>query len=170
MRHVALSALLICASLCIHGCEPITPAPPPPATEQAVGPAPQPEHAPETAPTPSPVRGYQPEYTLSVEVQGSGHVHYIIRWSALVNTGGWRMTKNEVAFDDVDGAVIAVVFVTLEQPGPDEMTTQALETLTGTHDAGHQVVDYAELMVRRVQRDVTPDEVPEYALVELKSE
>ena len=172
MRHVVPTALLISASWGIHGCEPANPPAPSPSdsTEQAVNPAPPAERAPETPSTPSPDTGYQPEYSLSVDAESSGHVHPIIRWSALVNTGGWTMTKDEVVFDEVDGATIARVHVTLEQPGPDEMTTQALETLTGMHDAGHRRVDHAELLIKRVQRGVTPEQEPEYTVVESTSE
>lgn len=168
MRHVAAVAILFGLCAILVGCKPaINDGPTGPATGQQSNQTP-PEPTDEQAadPTSPDPAGFQPQYTLVAEARGSGHVHHIIEWTAEVNTGGWLMTTDEVTFDSTeDGAALAQVYVTLREPGPDEMVTQMMETLISIHDAGHNQVDEAELHVRRTQRNVTPEEEPEYELV-----
>ena len=65
------------------------------------------------------------------------------------------------------GQAVARIWVTLEQPGADEMVTDAVETLTGRHNATTQRVDKAELSVRRHVRGVTHDTPALYAVVKV---
>ena len=99
----------------------------------------------------APPPGYQPAYTLMVEVMESQPEQYSVSWSAEVNTGGWIMRTDRVEISDNT----AMVYIELEQPAPDEIVTQALETLRGRYEAGMQVIANAELYVRRIVRGET---------------
>jgi hypothetical protein len=104
-----------------------------------------------------------PEYALAVSKSDPKACK--VTWSAKVNTGGWKMTTEQVLVEESMRKVTARVYVILEEPGPDEMVTQAEETLTGTHDAGTTKVDAAELSVKRTRRGGQPAFMPLYVVV-----
>jgi hypothetical protein len=106
-----------------------------------------------------------PEYTLAVSDSEADPKTYKVTWSAKVNTGGWKMTTEQVLVEESMRKVTARVYVILEEPGPDEMVTQAQETLIGTHDAGATKVDAAELSVKRTRRAGQPAFLPMYVVV-----
>ena len=144
MRHTLQLAIVLV--LGVFGCEAPTPPSGPPIPEvNASEPA---ASTPIANPPPRPA--YQPEYTLTIEPNASG-AGSVVKWTAFVNSGGWTMATDKVLVEDSMGATVARVYIILEEPGPDEMVTQALETLRGEH-ATEQVVTKAELSVKRNTR------------------
>ncbi|MBX3365416.1 MAG: hypothetical protein KF866_11730 [Phycisphaeraceae bacterium] len=96
---------------------------------------------------------YKPEYTVDIEVMESMPEQYAVVWTALVNSGGWTMTVEQVNVEESFGEVIADIYVILEEPASDEIVTQAFDTLEGRHRVGEQKIDRAQLFVKRVVRN-----------------
>lgn len=122
-------------------------------TPTAANPAPTATAAP---PPPPPAADaaprFKPEYSLTISSTDAEPKQYSVIWTAQVNTGGWKMTTEQVLVEDSMGKTSARVYAILEEPGPGEMVTQATETLTGRHDAGNTKIDRAELSIKRVRR------------------
>jgi hypothetical protein len=130
--------------------------------EPAQSPEPPPQATPDAKPAakgPSveELQQIRPDYSIEIVTKESDPPQYEVVWTAKVPTGGWTMTTDSALVEDSMGKTSARIYVTLEQPGPDEMTTQAQETVTGRHDAGTTKVDKAELHVRRHIRGIKYD-------------
>lgn len=113
--------------------------------------------APANPSAPAAAANYKPDYTLTL-------ADNTVTWSAVVNTGGWTMTTDQVLVEDSMGKTSARIYITLEQPGPDEITTQALETLEDKHTADRKL-DSAELSVRRKIRNQDTTGAALYSIV-----
>lgn len=74
-----------------------------------------------------------------------------IRWTARVNSGGWRLTTDRAVRD---GDTLRV-FATLERPGEHEMVTAAFTTLRGERPGDGAM--RAELSVRETRRGEATD-------------
>jgi hypothetical protein len=144
-----LAALLLCIML--TGCGDDSPEQPAAATAPPA-PAPQPLPAPDV----------KLEYTLEFSTDAKSNS---VTWTARVPTGGWKLTTDKVLVEDDLGKTSARIWAILEQPAPDEMTTQAFETLTGTHNAGATKLDKAELSIKRIVRGQKYDTPALYAIV-----
>jgi hypothetical protein len=150
------SALVALAALSLTACEkpPAEPAPSPAAPPASESPA-----APDAP-------AFEPDYTLEFVTPEGAAGPTGVRWTALVNTGGWTMTAESVLVEPPqygDGMNVRV-FVILEQPAPGETVPQAMQTLTGTHDAA-QPVTHAELSIKRKVRGDTSGFDGYYAVV-----
>lgn len=157
MNHLKSIACLLSLLLLHAGCDETPTSPPVPSTA-----------APVAAATPAPSAAmpeYKPEYTLAIEESTATPKTYTVTWSAKVNTGGWTMKTDRVLIEELNGANAARVWVILEQPGPSDMTTQAIETLTGKHDAGTTKIERAEFSVKRVVRGASTEFPSMYAVV-----
>lgn len=154
-KNLCVAALVL---LAFGGCdsETETPAASTTSTTSTPGPANEPAQA---APA------YKPTYTVEIQTMESDPPQYRVVWTAEVNTGGWKMTTESVLVEDSMGVTSARIFAILEQPGPSETVTEAMETVTGTHDAGTQQVDQAELSIKRIVRGVEYDFPPLYVIV-----
>lgn len=144
----------ICAAL-LAGCgeEQVadTPAPPAtPAAKPAAAPAAQPE--------------FKPEYGLEIIATGTPK-KYSVKWTAKVNTGGYKLKTDSVLVEDMMGKQTARIYSILEQPGPDEMVTQAAETVEATYDAGDKLIEAAELSIKRETRGAKTDFPALYVVV-----
>lgn len=104
--------------------------------------------------------GFQPTYDVTLEVMESQPPQYAAAWGVRVNTGGWRLIQDEVTREEG----LVKVYVTLEKPGPDEIVTQAFETLEGRFDSGIEVIERIELYVNSTVRGGEQRE-PQYTLV-----
>ena len=96
------------------------------------------------ATTTSPTTRADDRFTIAVDGKTA-------RWTARVNTGGWKLTTDRVT---LDGDTLRV-FATLERPGEDEMVMQAFATLKGEAEA--QGATRAELSVRQTRRGTSGD-------------
>lgn len=99
---------------------------------------------------------FTPEYKLKLTDTG-------VEWSVRVNTGGWTMKTDHVLVEEINQKSTAQIFLILEQPGDDEMVTQAFETLSARHDAPN--LQAAELLVKRVIRGDDSTSASTYAIV-----
>lgn len=109
---------------------------------------------------------YKPEYTIAIEPTTANPPHYIVKWTARVNTGGWKLIVDSKSVEEKHRELrAAAVYATLEAPGDGEAVTEAMETLTGEFDAGEQKVDKADLHVRRKIRGQKTDFAPLYGIV-----
>jgi hypothetical protein len=134
-----------------------------------VAPPPAPAPAPAAAATSAqPAAPEMPQLKMNyaIEVVSNDAGDSIVRWSAPVPTGGWRLITDSVLVEDAMGdKKVARVWATLEQPNPSEMVTQAFTTVTGEHNAGKTKIDKTELSIRRTTRGVKSDFAPTYAVV-----
>lgn len=105
-------------------------------------------------------------YTLELVPDASNPPHMIVKWSAKVNTGGWSLKTESVLVEESMQKRIARVYAILESPGPEEIVTQSIETLSGSHDAGAVQVDGAELSIKRVTRGDKSGYLPMYVIVQ----
>ena len=143
---------LICVSFGILGCNDAPPPSPVAAPAQPAPPAPQ-------------IPDVKPEYTLEISSTDSTPKTYTVTWTARVNTGGWTMKTDQVLVEDSMGATAARIYAILEQPGPDTIVTQAVETLTAKHEAGERKIDKAELSIKRMVRGANTDFPALYSIV-----
>lgn len=134
------------------GCDP---APPPPPVSTPTAEASQPPEMPEV----------EPEYTLKVVSSTETPKTYKVVWTAKVNTGGYAFKTERVLIEDDMGKTAARVYATLEAPGKGEMVTQAVTTVQAEYDAGERQIDVADLWVRRMTRNETPEFQPLYGMV-----
>jgi len=148
--------LLLAAALALTACEKSETPP----TTDGIPPASQTPVAPEWQ------RAPEPTYDAAIEVISEDPPKYAATWSATVNTGGWKMTTESVLVEppSFGDGMIARVYVILEEPGPGETATQALETLTGRHEAD-QPITQIELSVKRTVRGDTSPWAPLYSVV-----
>lgn len=146
MNKTLLSVLVL--SLIPFGCEKSAETPEP---TPGVPPAQQVPEA--SAPVVPP---YEPEYTFEFVTAEGAEAPTGVKWTALVNTGGWTMTTESVLVEppQYGDGMNARVYIILEQPAPGETVTQAMETLTGTHDAA-QPITHGEFSVKRKVRGDT---------------
>jgi len=106
-----------------------------------------------------------PACTIEITTAGAKPPHFLLGWSVQVPTGGFSLTTDRVELIDTHGKPTARVFVTLEAPGPNEMTTQMIETLTGEHSTGDQSVVAAELHLATIPRGERNPVRPQHRLV-----
>lgn len=130
--------------------------------EKPVGPT-----VPETKPAVQAKRpDYKPEYTITIEPTSANPPHYIVKWTAKVNSSGWKLTVDSKSVEDKHRELrAAAVYATLEAPGDGEAVTEGMETVSGEFDAGEQKVDKADLYVRRTVRNQKIDFAPLYGIV-----
>lgn len=149
----ASSVLLLAAALTLIACE----------KEPAASPAPA---TPQTPAAPEWQRAPEPTYDAAIEVISEDPPKYAATWSATVSTGGWTMTTESVLVEppSFGDGMVARVSVILEEPGPGETVTQALETLTGRHEAD-QPITQIEFSVKRTVRGDTSPWAPLYKVV-----
>jgi hypothetical protein len=124
---------------------PATPPAPPPAA-----PAEQPE--------------LKPEYGLEIIATGAPKM-YSVKWTAKVNSGGYKLKTESVLVEDMMGKQTARIYSILEQPGPGEMVTQAIETVEATYDAGDKLIEAVELSIKRETRGVKREFPALYSIV-----
>ncbi len=55
----------------------------------------------------------------------------VVTWTAKVPTGGWTMKTEAVLVEETFGKLAARIYIIIEQPNPEEVVTQAEETLKG---------------------------------------
>lgn len=145
------------AALCLIACEKSPEAPP---QTQGVPPASQTPAQPEWQ------RALEPTYDAAIEVISEDPPKYAATWTATVNTGGWTMTTESVLVEppSFGDGMVARVYVILEEPGPGETVTQALETLTGRHETDLPITQI-EFSVKRTVRGDTSPWAPLYSVV-----
>lgn len=143
---------LVLGTLVVAGCKEEAP----PAGGQA---APAPAPAQPSAPA---APAAEPEYTIAIEREGEA---YVVVWTATVPTGGWSMTAESVLVEEVMGKRTARVYSVLEAPAPDEMVSQAVESLTVRHPAGTEPVVAGELSIKRTVKGPAPMWAPLYSVV-----
>lgn len=153
-----LTPIVAALALTLAACEKSPEAPQPTPGVPPVSDAPTPA-APETP-------AYEPTYTLEFVTPEGADAPTGVQWTALVNTGGWTMTTESVLVEPPQyGEGMNVrIYAILERPGAGETVTQALETLTGTHDAA-QPITHAELSIKLKGRDDPADWQRYYAVV-----
>lgn len=127
---------------------------------QQAGPAP-------ATPAAQPKRpAYKPTYTIAIEPTTANPPRYIVKWTAKVNTGGWKLIVDSKSVEERHAELRAAsIYATLEAPAENQTVTEAFETLTGEFDAGPQKIDKADLHVRRTIRDQKTDFKPLYSIV-----
>jgi hypothetical protein len=135
--------------------------PTPPVSGQPAAPAAQ---APAKPPLPE-VPAIEPEYAIAIEESTSDPKQYTVTWSAKVPTGGWTMKTDNVLVEEYMGKMAARIYVTLEQPNPSDTVTQAVETVTGKHEAGTVKIERVEFSVRRHVRGIKYDSPALYSVV-----
>lgn len=134
--------------------------------EPAPAPAPVPQSSVPAPPAaPKQITLSPQDYGLEIKASETDPKKYTVVWTARVPTGGWKLTTDSVLVEDSMGKTAARIWATLEQPGPDEMVTQAVETLSATHDAGTTKIDQAELSIRQHIRGVKYDTPALYGIV-----
>jgi hypothetical protein len=97
----------------------------------------------------------KPVYTLDIVASEGSPKQYKVKWTAQVNTGGWTLKTERVLIEEDLRKQVARVYAILEKPAAGEMTTQAVEIVTGEHDAGEQLIERAELHIKQVTRGDT---------------
>jgi len=107
---------------------------------------------------------YKPEYTLTIESSGEP-ARYTVKWTARVNTGGWTMETDVARVENSMDKNEARIYVILTQPDPNDMVTQAFETLEGSFDAGETEVHKAELSVKHRAANDDPSFMRYYTVV-----
>jgi hypothetical protein len=106
------------------------------------------------------------EYNLEIKPSSSNPPRYFVSWSVTAPTGGWKLTTDSARVEEKHRELrMASIYVTLEEPADGEITTQAIDTVKGEHDAGTEQVNGAELWVRRRVKGVIPDYAESYGQV-----
>jgi hypothetical protein len=168
MQHTRLIGLALILSLAgIAGCDPAEPSKPP-VTTPAPEPQPTPEPAPALPPTaqpepapsmptprpasdPSASNRYEgPKVKLDLLQRESFPVQHVAAIEITVPSGGWSLNldKTEV----IDGT--AIIHLTLERPGDDEIVTQALVTLREQFMSADPPFTKAKVFVHLAKRDI----------------
>jgi hypothetical protein len=118
---------------------------------------------PAPAPKPKVRPKFDPKFKISIEPNSANPPHYIVKWTAGVNTGGWKLSVDSARVEDKHRELRAAeIYTTLEEPGEAEAVTEAMETLSGEYDAGTQKVDKAEIFYRRTMRGRVENWAPSY--------
>lgn len=106
------------------------------------------------------------EFGMQITPSQDATPKYIVSWTAKVPTGGWKLVKETVQVEEKHRELrMASVYVTLIEPGPGDVVTQAQATLTDSHDCGELPVNGAELFVRRQMNGVTSEFAASYGNV-----
>lgn len=98
----------------------------------------------------------EPEYKVWIEKSADDPPKYTVIWSATVNSGGWKLTQESVLVEDRLGKMEARIYAVVHEPQPDEVVTEAEETLTDRYDAGTTEVRLAELSMKHTVKDSKP--------------
>ena len=155
MRKTLFTLLLLATG--VVGCGDDSEKTPPPATIPA---------PPQAARAEAEKPRVEPVYALEITPSKDTPKKYIVSWSAKVPTGGWKLIKETVQVEEKHRELrMASVYATLEEPGPNEIVTEAEQTVTDQHDAGTEEVNGAELWVRRRVKGVESPWKPLYAQV-----
>jgi hypothetical protein len=92
-------------------------------------------------PSAPPYDGPPVQFTVTTEGEAT-----TFAWSVTAPTGGWQASfEGAQTNPSTNHAVIRVVLI---RPGPDEIVTQALETIEGDYRHGRLVARSAELVIR----------------------
>lgn len=110
-------------------------------------PAPAVDQKPKTDPPKKP--RYNPEYVIAIEESKTDPKQYTVTWKAKVNSEGWTMKTDSVLVEELNGAMAARIYVTLEEPNPSETVKEEMTQVSGQHDAKTTKIERVEFSVRR---------------------
>jgi hypothetical protein len=116
------------------------------------------------APEPPKNDAAKAELTYDTRIETSGEKSTVY-WTAKVPTGGWTMTTDQKPSVEERNTLWWVrVWVTIEAPNPNDMVTQAFETLEGKFEADRKI-NRVEFSVRRKVKGQESQWAPLYSVV-----
>lgn len=93
-----------------------------------------------------------PGFEVSIDVMESAPPQYAVRYETTVPTGGWEMITDKV---EIAGGVM-MLYITLVEPGRNEIVTQAFATHRGQYLAGRTEIATVNVLARQHVRGSEP--------------